>query len=260
MILLAALALAGPACAGPRVVSLDQCADQFVLALAPRSDITGLSMRADDPDSYLRGEAAGLPLRRPTLETVLGARPQLVIRYWGGDARLLARLRERGVAVLSLEDAADFDGVRRNIRAVAGALGRPAAGERLVAGMDARLAAGEGAWGGRGGLYLTSGGFTTGPGGLIDAILRAAGLRNLVHRPGYAPAPLEDLVLHPPSAFVLGFFDAPMARARGPGAHPALRRLMADRPAVSLPSSELGCPAWFAADAAGRLAAAAARP
>ena len=40
------MALAGPASAGPGVVSLDQCADQYVLALAPRADIKGLSYRA----------------------------------------------------------------------------------------------------------------------------------------------------------------------------------------------------------------------
>ena len=258
-LVLAALALAAPARASPRVFSLDQCADQFVLALAPRSDIVGLSMRADDPDSHLRADAGGLPLRRATLESALAARPDLVVRYWGGEPGLVRRLQARGVRVVTLEDAADFDGVRRNVRAVAAALGRPDRGEALVSRMDGQLAAGQGAWGGRGALYLTSGGFTTGPGGLIDAILRAAGMSNLVRRPGYAAVPLEQLVLHPPAAFVLGFFDrAGLAgQSRSLAERPVLRRVMAGRPATSLPSDLLGCPAWFAGDAVQRLAAAA---
>jgi len=62
--------LTAPA-AAQRVYSLDQCADQYVLALSPRSSIVGLSKRADDADAYLRAEAAGLPLRRATTEAVL---------------------------------------------------------------------------------------------------------------------------------------------------------------------------------------------
>src|SRR6185503_14955109 len=99
------LALAGASAAGPRVASLDQCADQYVLALAPRSDIAGLSYRAVAPDSYLRAEARGLPLRRTDLESILAARPQLVVREWGGDAGLVRGLERRGVRVVGIDDA-----------------------------------------------------------------------------------------------------------------------------------------------------------
>ena len=75
--------------AGPRVLSLDQCADQFVLALSPREAIVGLSTRADDADSRLRALAVGLPKRRVGLEPALAVRPQVVVRYWGGEPRLI---------------------------------------------------------------------------------------------------------------------------------------------------------------------------
>jgi iron complex transport system substrate-binding protein len=51
-------------------MSLDQCADQYVLALSPRSAIAALSTRARNPDSYLRAQAAGLPEKRATIESV----------------------------------------------------------------------------------------------------------------------------------------------------------------------------------------------
>ena len=76
------MSFAGAAQAAPRVLSLDQCADQYVLALSPRVSIVGLSTRANDPDSRLRELARGLPLRRTTLESALAARPDLVVRYW----------------------------------------------------------------------------------------------------------------------------------------------------------------------------------
>src|SRR5580704_3855210 len=96
--------LANPSLAGPRVVSLDQCADQYVLAMAPRADIVGLSTRARNADSYLKAEAQSLPERRATAESVLAARPDIVVRYWGGDARLVSDLERRGVRVLTIED------------------------------------------------------------------------------------------------------------------------------------------------------------
>src|SRR5690606_37559150 len=156
------------------------------------------STRADDADSNLRRLAVGLPLRRVDFETAIAARPQVVVRYWGGDPRLVAALEGRGVRVVTVQDAAGFDDVRANIRRVAEALGEAAAGEALVAQMDARLARAEGAWGGRRALYLTPGGVTAGPGTLVDAILRAAGITNAERRPGYRTVSLEELALHPP--------------------------------------------------------------
>lgn len=241
------MAMAAP----DRVASLDQCADQYVMALTPRSAIVGVSPRADDPDSHLRAQAAGLPRLRPTLESMLAARPDVVVRYWGGEPRLLARLRDRGVRVVEIEDATDFDGVRANVRRVAGALGQEAAGERLVADMDRRLAGVRGRDRGEA-LYLTAGGFTAGPGSLVDAIVRAAGFRSAAD-PGFAPVSVEQIVMTPPARFVLGFFEQVRADWRGAGRHPSVRRATRERPSTRVPGAVLGCPAWFAAEAVTRL-------
>jgi iron complex transport system substrate-binding protein len=253
------LALAAPAVAGPRVYSLDQCADQYVLALAPRGDIVGLSYRADDADSYLRDQAGGLPMGRAGLEPILAKRAQLVVRYWGGDPMLARALERRGVRVARIEDAQTFEGVRANIRSVAAALGQQARGEALVARMDAELDGAKGAGRGRRALYLTSGGFTAGPDTLIGAMIEAAGYRNVAARMSFEPVPLEKLVLSPPDALVLGYFDdASLATQRWAfGRHRVVRELAAKRTLASLPSSILGCPAWFAADGPALMAQAA---
>ena len=251
-------AVAGPA-AAQTVMSLDSCADQYVLALAPRAAIVGVSPRAGAPDSFLRAKAAGLPRRRTTLEAVLGARPDVVVRQWGGDARLMAAMTRRGVRTVSLGDATDFDGVRANVRQVAQALNRQAEGEALLARMDADLARAAGAGKGRSAFYLTPGGYTAGPNTMIDAMLRGAGFTNASTQPYFAPAPLEQLVLNPPKAVVLGFFDLTRAGADrwGPGRHAALRKTTQGRVIASLPGAMLGCSAWFAADGARVLAEAA---
>ncbi|MBW8302923.1 MAG: ABC transporter substrate-binding protein, partial [Brevundimonas sp.] len=217
-----------------------------------------LSPRADDPDSWMREAAAGRRRVRPTLEAAIGFQPDVVVRYWGGDARLLARLEAGGVRVVTLEDAADFDGVRRNVRITASALDAGPRGDALIARMDARLreAAPDPAAPKRSALYLTAGGFTAGQGTLVDAILGAAGLANLVRAPGFAPVSVERIVLWRPARFVLGFFDQSRGDWRGPGRHPAARAAAKGRIAARLPAASLTCPAWFAADAAAMLKAA----
>jgi iron complex transport system substrate-binding protein len=255
----AAMTLAAPAMAGPAVVSLDQCADQYVLALAPRADIKGVSYRALAPDSYLRDDAKGLPRLRADLESVLVMRPALVVREWGGDEGMVRRLQARGVRVVGIDDATGFAGVRANIRRVAAALGQTARGDALIARMDAELAGARGAWRGRRGLYLTTGGFTAGKDTLVGAMMQAAGMTDAAVAPGFAPAPLEELVLHPPDAVVLGFFDRASSGAQhwSLAGHPALKAAIKGRVVASLPGAILGCPAWFAADGARDLAAAA---
>ncbi|HYC74701.1 ABC transporter substrate-binding protein [Brevundimonas sp.] len=237
-----------------RVMSLDQCGDQYALALAPGAELA-LSPRADDPDSWMREAAAGRRRMRPTLESAMAFQPDVVVRYWGGDARLLARLEARGVRVVTIADAANFEGVRANIRTAASALGTPSRGEALIARMDARLrlAAPAGGAPKRPALYLTAGGFTAGRGTLVDSILSAAGLVNLVGAPGFAPVSVERIVLWRPARFVLGFFDQSRGDWRGPGRHPAVRRAAKGRVAARLPAASLTCPAWFAADAAAML-------
>lgn len=249
------LAGTSPALAGAKVVALDQCADQYVLALVPRTDILGLSTRSDNLDSWLRAEAKGLPRRRATVESLLAARPDIAIGYWGGSPALDRQLMARSVRVIRIDDAIELDGVMASIRKVALALGQSARGEALILDMQHKLDAASGRGAGRSILYVTPGGVTAGPGTLIDAMLRAAGYRNDVTRPGYSATPLEQLVLHPPAAVVSGFFDADSSKYQhwSPGGHALLTQLVKSRAVVRWPGAMLTCPAWFAADAVERL-------
>lgn len=243
---------AGVAQARPlRVMALDQCADQYVLALARDAELA-LSPRADDPDAWLRREAAGHRRLRPTLEAAVGFRPDVVVRYWGGEPRLLTALEQRGVKVITISDAVDLEGVRQNIRTAARDLGQVERGRRLEQRMDAKLARAapvSQTTKAPGAVYLTSGGFTSGPGTLMDAMMRAAGFRNLTTAPGFGAVSVEQIALNPPARFILGFFDQLRADLRGPGRHPVVRRAAEGRTAARLPAASLTCPAWFAADA-----------
>jgi iron complex transport system substrate-binding protein len=252
------------ACAGPeappqgtlRVMSLDGCADQYLLAMAPDAELA-LSPRADDPDSHMRAAARGRTRVRTTLEAAVGFRPDVAVRQWGGDPRLVAALKARGVRVIEIGDADDFDEIRANVLRVAAELERPQAGVRLVQAMDRDLAAARAASGQDGGepaLYLTAAGWTAGRGTLVDAVMRAGGLETAAEAPGYGPVGLEAAALDPPRRFVLGFFDRSGSDRFGAGRHPVLAEAMRAGQATELPSSLIACPAWFTSEAALRLA------
>ena len=67
---------------------------------------------------------------------------------------------------------------------------------------------------------------------------------------------MERLAIDPPDGFVLGFFDPASSRTQhwSISQRGALGRITAGRTLATLPGAVLGCPAWFAADAAGDLA------
>lgn len=255
------LLLASPAAAAPqRIVSLDYCADQFVLALADRAQIAALSRGSRRDDSYFRARARGLRQVRPALEEVLALRPDLVVRNWGGpwDAeQVYARF---GVPVLQVGDAPDFAAARADVLEAAREIGRLERGQSITRDLDVRLARlARAAPSERAPvLYLSAGGGVAGSGVLMDAVIAAAGGRNLRTSAGWAVLPLERLVETPPALIALGFFDSGRERvnAWSPSRHPALRRALANARTVTLPAAAISCEAWYAIDAAELIASA----
>jgi len=241
-----------------RVVSLDYCADQYVLELLPRASILALSPDAEQDFAYHREQAAGLPTVRPVAEDVLALRPTLVVRSYGGGPLALAFFERAGIPVVQVPYADDIAAIRTAVTTVAEALGVAERGVAVVADMDERLAAVEGAASGQSALYLSAGGATSGPGTLVHALLEAAGFANYETRPGWHSVPLERLAGAEPDVVVASFFGGAAERTAWWSAmrHPVAREQLESRPTVLLPGALTACGAWFAVDAVERLAAA----
>ena len=165
-----------------RIVSLDYCADQYVLKLVPRARIRAVSPDAAAEFSYMRTAAAGVPQVRPSAEDVLLLKPDLVVRSYGGGPNVAALLARAGVPVLQLGYADDLPGVRRVLIDAAAGLGERAKGEGLAREFDAKVA-GAGKASGQSALYVTPGGVTSGAG---DAGRRTAARGGAAQFPGGA--------------------------------------------------------------------------
>jgi iron complex transport system substrate-binding protein len=123
-----------------RVVSLNLCADQLLLALADRDQITSLSPLVTDRSiSYSADQAAGLPVNAGKGEAILFSGADLVLAGAYGQQARTALLRSRGVEVLALEPWRNLQHGREQIRTVSRRLGHPERGEALIAQIDGAL-------------------------------------------------------------------------------------------------------------------------
>lgn len=260
-ILLTAL-LSLSACAAPlpaqrtdgpprRIVSLDYCADQYVLKLVPRGRILALSSDATRDFSYLRDQAQGLRQVPPRAEDVLALRPDLVVRSYGGGPGIEAMLKRTGIPVVQLGYADDVPGVRAVLADAARALDEPARGAAVLAEFDARLARLRATPGTSTALYVTPGGVTGGPGTMIDSMLRTAGYHNFETRPGWHPLPLETLAYRHPDLIVAARFGAEGTNTDRWSAarNPVARGAFAHVPQVKIDGATTACGGWFILDA-----------
>lgn len=255
---LALAASAAPA-APARVVSINLCTDQLALLLAAPGQLVSVSHVAADPDSSaLAGATAGLHLNHGSAEEVFLLAPDLVLASTWTPPATVAMLERLGLRVARIAPASDIAGTRAAIAEMGRLLGREAAAAAALAALDARLAAVTPA-GGRLAALVAPNGFSSGRGSLADAILRAAGLRNLAAERGIAGVgrlPLEVVVMAGPDLVVTEGGGRGPALAREGLAHPALAWLRAAAVAVAADARWI-CGTPLLADVVAELAAAA---
>ncbi|MEM9622379.1 MAG: ABC transporter substrate-binding protein [Pseudomonadota bacterium] len=246
-----------------RIVSVDYCADQYVLQLAGRARIAGLSPDATRDFSYLRAQAAGLPQVRPSAEEVLALRPDLVVRSYGGGVSLKRFLEQLDVPVLQIGYAGSLADIQQTILTVAAGLQAEDKGRALVRQMEQRLAkiadmrnaqnlaAKSPTNTPRSALYMTPSGVTSGPGTLVDEMLRAAALENFQQRPGWHALPLERLAYESPQLVAVAFFGALTNHLNAWSAfhHPIARAQHQSPHMLALEGAWTSCGGWFLVDA-----------
>ena len=236
---------AGP-CAAARVVSLNLCADDYLLTLAPEQAAAVTRLARDPSLSAVTAAAARVPAIRADAEAVLALHPDLVLAGQYGAQATLAALRADGIRVEQIGLPQTFPQIRAETRRLAALLGRPARGEAVLAEMDRVLAAipprpATPA------LLLEPRGWTSGADSLGAAVLRAAGLAPLGDG---RQLPLEAIAAHPPALLVLAAAPDFPSLATDLLRHPALRGIARK----TLPPALLICGGPWSATAAALLA------
>ena len=206
---LVACAVPSPARAAPeRVVSVNLCADQLLVALAGPKQIAALSPFARDRAlSYVAAQAADLPVHRGTAEEIVRTGTDLVLVGPYDNRYLLSFIAGKGVPVLSLGHWTSLAQGRAEIRLLAAALGQEARGEALIADIDRALAETAGrAPPGRSVVMLHRRGYVSGADGIAGEVAAHLGLSDGAARLGLPQGgfvPLEKLVADRPDFIVV---------------------------------------------------------
>lgn len=225
-----------------RIVSLNLCADQLVLALADRDQIAGLTRNADDTE--MSGEAArarGLPRLHSSAEQMLAIGPDLVIGMPAPRVTATGVFKSQRYATLDLTAAETLDQIYDSIRRTAVAVGHPGRGEAMIARMAAELARIPKPGNGRVAAYYQRRGFMTGTGTLVDDLMRRVGLLNLAQRldkSALAQVSIEEMVAAQPDFLIV---ESATDRVVDQGTemlhHPALAGI----PRISIPQAWTVC-------------------
>lgn len=211
-----------------RVISINLCADQLLVLLAPETVVSLTALATDPAFSPVAEEAKRYAVNHGRIEEIVSSAPDLVLAGPYTAPATLELTRRRGIPIAIVGMPEDFDGIRAVVRDTAAALGVSGKGEALIAGMERELATVPAVVGRRPRvLAWQPGGFTAGRGTLTDAVLTAAGFANAAAEAGmtgYGYLSLETVVADPP--------DLLIAEAETPE-RPSLREALLQHPALS---------------------------
>jgi iron complex transport system substrate-binding protein len=220
-----------------RIVSASPAVTEILFALGAGDRVVAVTDRSNyPPEATERPKVGGF--FTPSVEKVLGARPDLVIGQRGNPPDFVETLRRAGVPVFTV-DPQTLDQILSTIQQVAQLIGDEAAGESLVGDMQRRLADIAARTEGipeqkRPTAFLVlqvSPPWTAGSGTFQDDAIRAAGGRNIAADvSGFRAFSTESLVAGNPDFLLLSTMDGdPDRMKRDVLADPVLGRLSAVR-------------------------------
>ncbi|MEZ5844178.1 MAG: ABC transporter substrate-binding protein [Hyphomicrobiaceae bacterium] len=242
-----------------RIVSINLCTDQLLLALADRSQILALSRFSQDERlAYYRREAAGVAQTGGSAEEVIKLKPDLVLAGSVRRRETRARLAAFEVRLETFSPAQSIADVRRDIARMARLVGHEPRGAALIDQLDAALAGLKASGSPMSALQLQRRAFASGTGTLIDDLMRRAGLTNAAARLGVASVrrtTLETVLKARPDLLIL---DSDRIEAADQGValllHPALARQVPAERRIIVPLPAIVCGGPQVADAVKALA------
>jgi len=234
-----------------RIVSICVQGDQLALQLVPRERIAALSPFAADPDISAHADLAhDIPTTQSSAEALARLKPDLVLVTTNANQFTVAAMRQIGIHVLELGIVNDFEELRAQLRQAGAAFGEPERAETLIAAMDARLERLEAKRPPLAerptALFYFQDGFTPGAHTFANALLEAAGFRNLGARFSAgvgASAPLEAVITARPQFLILTRYrEASPTQTQINATQPLFRRLGTDCRILSVSFRDVASP------------------
>ena len=239
-----------PASASPprRIVSLNPCLDAILLEVADPGQIAALSHYSRDPSqSAIADVARHFPFTWGSAEEIVALKPDMVLTSGMGAMTVAGVLPRLNIRQANFTVPASVEESLAQVRRVAALAGHPDRGAALAARIRAALAAARPRPGEPrlGALTYEYHGLASGPGTLVNELMRRTGFENLATRYGLkrtGDVPLETLIADPPQVLLAGrLYPGEPAWADRVLTHPVLRSLTPRMKRESFPEQLMFC-------------------
>jgi iron complex transport system substrate-binding protein len=261
MMVLALPGSAAPAANLPRLVSMNVCTDQLLLALADPEQILGLSRFSRDGWQSQAGDLSRYPVLSGGAEDVLLIRPDIVVASAFDKRSTRELLKAKGLRLAELAVPRTLDEARQQIREAGDITGHPDRAAVEIARLDAALARARRAVSERQYrvLPLSRRGWVAGSDSFVGSLLAETGLRSAAGDLGFSFggfASLEAIVnLRPDFIVVSQAGDTAKDDGQAFLLHPALERFYPPEKRIVIPERMTECGGVMLADALDALAA-----
>ncbi|WP_291849436.1 ABC transporter substrate-binding protein [Bradyrhizobium sp.] len=265
LVAVAALSLVvdpAPAAGLPRLISMNVCTDQLLLALADPGQILGLSRFARDGwQSPAAGDVRRYPVLSGGAEDVLLIRPDIVVASLFDKRSTRELLKAKGLRLAELAVPRTLAEARHQIRQAGDLIGHPDRAAAEIARLDAALARARRAAAERRFrvLPVSRRGWVAGSESFVSSLLTEAGLSNAAGDLGFTSggfASLEAIVsLRPDFIVVAQAGDHASDDGQAFLLHPALQRFYPPAKRIVIPERMMECGGVMLAEALDALAA-----
>ena len=235
----------------PRVVSLNLCADAYLMAFAKPEQILGLTQQSSDPTlSAFVEEASNFPVSGGRMANILEQQPDIIIINNYSPPPNKALMDRLGIRIVKLDAANSYQSARTEILQLGKAIHRLEAAKAYLAQLDKELEDAQHTKL----TYMPSiinyqrRGIVVGETHILDDIIQLAGAQNLGRETGrtIGPMSLENLIrLQPDYVLSISENDEQTLKAQDRGSeilsHPALQKMFSAERHIYIPQNLTVC-------------------
>ena len=235
----------------PRVVSLNLCADAYLMAFAKPEQILGLTQQSSDPTlSAFVEEASNFPVSGGRMSNIIEQHPDIIIINNYSPPPNKALMDRLGIKIVKLDAANSYQTARTEILQLGKAIHRLEAAKAYLAQLDKELEDAQHTKL----TYMPSiinyqrRGIVVGETHILDDIIQLAGAQNLGRETGrtIGPMSLENLIrLQPDYVLSISENDEQTLKAQDRGSeilsHPALQKMFSAERHIYIPQNLTVC-------------------
>ena len=235
----------------PRVVSLNLCADAYLMAFAKPEQILGLTQQSSDPTlSAFVEEASNFPVSGGRISNIIEQHPDIIIINNYSPPPNKALMDRLGIKIVKLDAANSYQTARTEILQLGKAIHRLEAAKAYLAQLDKELEHAQHTKL----TYMPSiinyqrRGIVVGETHILDDIIQLAGAQNLGRDTGrtIGPMSLENLIrLQPDYVLSISENDEQTLKAQDRGSeilsHPALQKMFSAERHIYIPQNLTVC-------------------